>query len=91
MAKVMISLPDTFLARVDRKARAEDRSRSEVIREALRAFLGPPPRPALLERGAPPSPGARRPLDRRVGLDAGYSILPRDEAWPGRSSLTRPS
>ncbi|MBI3393042.1 MAG: ribbon-helix-helix protein, CopG family [Nitrospirae bacterium] len=65
MAKVMISLPDTFLARVDRKARAEDRSRSEVIREALRAFLGgaPPDRPSWKE--------ALRPLreleDRWIG------------------------
>ncbi len=44
MAKVMISLPEAFLAKVDRKARAQDRSRSEVVREALRAFLqGRPP------------------------------------------------
>jgi len=39
MAKVMISLPDEFLKKVDRVAGAEDRSRSEVIREALRSFL----------------------------------------------------
>jgi Arc/MetJ-type ribon-helix-helix transcriptional regulator len=39
MAKVMISLPDDFLARVDRAARAEHRSRSELIREALRQWL----------------------------------------------------
>jgi Arc/MetJ-type ribon-helix-helix transcriptional regulator len=39
MAKVMISLPDDFLKTVDRVADAEDRSRSEVIREALRSFL----------------------------------------------------
>jgi CopG family transcriptional regulator/antitoxin EndoAI len=39
MAKVMISLPDDFLKKVDRVAGAEDRSRSEVIREALRSFL----------------------------------------------------
>jgi Arc/MetJ-type ribon-helix-helix transcriptional regulator len=39
MAKVMISLPDTFLKQVDRIARAQNRSRSELIREALRALL----------------------------------------------------
>jgi predicted transcriptional regulator len=39
MAKVMISLPDKFLKKVDRVAEVEDRSRSEVIREALRSFL----------------------------------------------------
>ncbi len=40
MAKVMISLPDEFLKKVDRTARAQGRSRSELIREALRAFVG---------------------------------------------------
>ncbi len=39
MAKVMISLPDEFLKKVDRIARAQNRSRSELIREALRALL----------------------------------------------------
>lgn len=40
MAKVMISLPDEFLKKVDRAARAQGRSRSELIREALRTALG---------------------------------------------------
>jgi Arc/MetJ-type ribon-helix-helix transcriptional regulator len=39
MAKVMVSLPDRFLKKVDRTARAQGRSRSELIREALRAML----------------------------------------------------
>ncbi len=39
MAKVMISLPDKFLKSVDRTARAQGRSRSELIREALRMML----------------------------------------------------
>jgi Arc/MetJ-type ribon-helix-helix transcriptional regulator len=39
MAKVMISLPDGFLKKVDRTAKAQGRSRSELIREALRAML----------------------------------------------------
>jgi len=40
MAKVMVSLPSEFLNRVDRVARSQHRSRSELIREALRAALG---------------------------------------------------
>lgn len=40
MAKVMISLPDKFLKKVDRTAQAQGRSRSELIREALRNFVG---------------------------------------------------
>lgn len=39
MAKVMVSLPDAFLRRVDRAARDQGRSRSELIREALRVAL----------------------------------------------------
>jgi Arc/MetJ-type ribon-helix-helix transcriptional regulator len=35
MAKVMVSLPDDFLRKVDRTARAQGRSRSELIRESL--------------------------------------------------------
>lgn len=39
MAKVMISLPAEFLRRVDRQAKIEGRSRSELIREALRRLI----------------------------------------------------
>jgi metal-responsive CopG/Arc/MetJ family transcriptional regulator len=40
MAKVVISLPDAFLKKVDRLAAAQNPSRSELIREALRTILG---------------------------------------------------
>jgi len=40
MAKVMVSLPTEFLSKVDRAARSQGRSRSELIREALRVTLG---------------------------------------------------
>jgi Arc/MetJ-type ribon-helix-helix transcriptional regulator len=39
MAKVMVSLPSEFLKQVDRVAKRQHRSRSELIREALRAVL----------------------------------------------------
>jgi Arc/MetJ-type ribon-helix-helix transcriptional regulator len=39
MAKVMVSFPSQFLKKVDRAARSQGRSRSELIREALRATL----------------------------------------------------
>lgn len=41
MAKVMVSFPADFLERVDEEARIQNRSRSELIREALRKSLGP--------------------------------------------------
>lgn len=37
--KVLVSLPEKFLENVDRVAAEEHRSRSELIREALRAYL----------------------------------------------------
>jgi CopG family transcriptional regulator/antitoxin EndoAI len=39
MAKVMISLPEQFLSEVDKAAQAEHRTRSDLIREALREYL----------------------------------------------------
>jgi Arc/MetJ-type ribon-helix-helix transcriptional regulator len=39
MAKIMISLPDELLRRADQRAREEQRSRSELFREALRRLL----------------------------------------------------
>ena len=38
-AKVMISLPKPFLEEIDRRAKAEHRSRSEFLREAVRFYL----------------------------------------------------
>jgi len=39
MAKVMVSFPDDFLKKVDEEARSQNRSRSELIREALRGAI----------------------------------------------------
>jgi predicted nucleotidyltransferase len=36
----MVSFPDEFLAEVDRVAQEEHRSRSELVREALRLYIG---------------------------------------------------
>ena len=38
-SKVMVSFPDEFLAEVDRIARDEQRSRSELLREAMRVYI----------------------------------------------------
>lgn len=39
MARILISMKDTFLESIDKMAQIEQRSRSELIREALRAYL----------------------------------------------------
>lgn len=40
MSKIMISIPEEFLKEIDRLATIEHRNRSELIREALRYYLG---------------------------------------------------
>ncbi len=39
MARVLISMPDEFLSTIDTVADDEQRSRSELIREALRSYV----------------------------------------------------
>ena len=39
MARVLISMPEEFLDRIDKVAEGENRSRSELIREALRNYM----------------------------------------------------
>ncbi len=39
MARVLISMPDEFLSMIDNIADNEQRSRSELIREALRTYI----------------------------------------------------
>jgi len=39
MARVLISMKDDFLKRIDEVAETEQRSRSELIREALRQYI----------------------------------------------------
>lgn len=41
MARVIVTVPDDFLAQVDQIAEDEHRSRSELIREALRQYVAP--------------------------------------------------
>ena len=39
MAKVLLSIPDKFLNKIDEIAVNEQRTRSELIREALRTYM----------------------------------------------------
>ena len=39
MARVLISMPEKFLDEIDGVAENENRSRSELIREALRSYI----------------------------------------------------
>ncbi len=39
MAKILVTMPDAFLDKVDGLAENEQRTRSELIREALRSYM----------------------------------------------------
>ncbi len=39
MARVLISMPEKFLDEIDSVASSENRTRSELIREALRTYM----------------------------------------------------
>ncbi len=39
MAKILVTMPDEFLSKVDGLANNEQRTRSELIREALRTYM----------------------------------------------------
>ncbi len=39
MARILISMKDTFLKSIDEMAQKEQRTRSELIREALRSYM----------------------------------------------------
>lgn len=54
MTKVLLSIPEEFLSTVDRVAYTQQRSRSELIREALRSYINRKnmPSPAKSARNA---------------------------------------
>jgi len=39
MARILVSMPDEFLKSIDKIAGTEQRTRSELVREALRAYI----------------------------------------------------
>jgi len=51
MARILISMKDTFLKTIDEMAQKEQRSRSELIREALRSYI---------KKAKPVSPNAQK-------------------------------
>lgn len=70
-AKIMISLPPSFLRQVDEVARAEHRSRSELIREAMRFYIEEKIR-------------RRRPLDDPTVRAAYEHVLSSPDTWSGK-------
>ena len=39
MARLLVSMPDKFLESIDKLANIEQRTRSELVREALRTYI----------------------------------------------------
>jgi len=57
MARFMVSMSDEMLEELDRQARMEHRTRSELLREAVRRHLAP----------SAPADAKERPMPRRDG------------------------
>ena len=68
-AKVLLSMPEEFLAQIDALAHEEQRTRSELVREALRQYL-------RVRRGL--RPGNRAPVRAAIALQDALS-----QAAPG--------
>ena len=58
MARVLISMKGEFLKRIDEVAEKEQRSRSELIREALRTYIRRNAVPNATPTTTPPAPDA---------------------------------
>jgi len=81
LARISITLPQDMVAAADRQAAQQDRSRSWVVVEALRAYLGKPTsgRGALVREPAPlPHTAARPGLgdSRLAQLEADLALTP---------------
>jgi metal-responsive CopG/Arc/MetJ family transcriptional regulator len=74
MAKIMISVPDKFLLEIDEVACAEHRTRSELIREALRQYTQT-------------SKGYTKPADDPVVREAVAQL--RSVRWKGKFDSTK--
>jgi CopG family transcriptional regulator/antitoxin EndoAI len=74
MAKVMLSFPDKFLSEIDEIAKSEHRTRSELIREALREYLSS-------------GKGYKRPIDNPYVKEAFESL--RSIKWKDKFDSTK--
>lgn len=71
MSKVMISLPEAFLYDIDTLAKVERRTRSELVREALRTYVTSRGTRAVWTPGPDVRRAARRILATKLKLPAG--------------------
>lgn len=60
MARFMVSMPDELLTKLDRLAKHEHRSRSELLREAARRYLNQPQEPLRQQVATTPGMPLRR-------------------------------
>ncbi|MFN2581517.1 MAG: ribbon-helix-helix protein, CopG family [Candidatus Dormibacteria bacterium] len=80
MARVLLSIPDDLLERIDREARRQQRSRSAFLQDAARRSLGRPD-PITMQRALS---RARAALERSGPLDSTALIRESREAQDRR-------
>jgi metal-responsive CopG/Arc/MetJ family transcriptional regulator len=69
MAKILVSLPDELLESVDAAAASESRTRTELVREAIRRYLADAPT------------GAGDELRWSTSERASHSVTGRRKTW----------
>ncbi|MFH1386832.1 MAG: ribbon-helix-helix protein, CopG family [bacterium] len=71
MSKIMVSMPDEILKKIDDAASAEHRSRSELLREAARFYIVSLPKKERRPIDNPQVKKAAEMIDRIAGKDTG--------------------
>lgn len=89
MTRVTVTLPKELVKTADRRAREQERSRSWVIAEALRGYLGAGARPAPAVREPPVHPYHPGSLDEfRLGqLQRDLALTPERRVLEGEASV----
>jgi len=86
LTRISITLPRDLLAAADKRAKALDRSRSRVLVEALRAYLGGAPRAGAV-REPPAQPYTAGLGDQRLAqLRADLALSPEQRVLEGEQS-----
>lgn len=72
MSKIMISMPDEIIKQVDHIAETEHRSRSELLREAVRFYIVSLPKKYYRPIDNAQVKKAAEMIDRIAGKDTGH-------------------
>lgn len=85
--KILVNVPEALLQHADAQARAEHRTRSELVREALRQYVGHTAPPALRVVETTPPPSTPKPTEWKTTVTPEYvDFTPEHNTAPLRPS-----